>query len=280
VIAAVSFAVGLFTPPALSFKSAYETQQRKLTKDRTRKITPHQGTVNNLDPCSEQVLSQFIHDEPVKGMHYVCWKERDILNLYREAVNTTLQETRLESDSWNDFSDTLERSFGMQPIENRQSWAIFSRHGEKLATADDKHVDMNKLKKEGFLVVMRGGQWLWPGVRIGFRRTIDLSKVPGLPPGRTAEKRNATLETLSLQPLVVSVEGFLSDEECDIIQQLATPKIKYSGVVLKDVDEGKPASDFRTSQSTFLSSGAHPAIKDIKRKTKQMKAVIMEKTKK
>jgi prolyl 4-hydroxylase len=267
VIAAVSFAVGLFTPPALSFKSAYETQQRKLTKDRTRKITPHQGTVNNLDPCSEQVLSQFIHDEPVKGMHYLCWKEKDILNLYREAVNTTLQETRLESDSWNDFSDTLERSFGMQPIENRQSWAIFSRHGEKLATADDKHVDMNKLKKEGFLVVMRGGQWLWPGVRIGFRRTIDLSKVPGLPPGRTAEKRNATLETLSLQPLVVSVEGFLSDEECDIIQQLATPKIKYSGVVLKDVDEGKPASDFRTSQSTFLSSGAHPALKDIDYRT-------------
>lgn len=238
----------------------------KLTKDPTRKS--FEVSNDNADPCSDEVLSQFLHDKPVKGMHYVCLQKNGTLDLFREAVNTTHQQAQLESsDSWEVFKNLLEESLDMHEIENRQNWAVFSGNGEKLASADDKQVDMKKLQKEGFLVVMRGGQWLWPGVRIGFRRTVDLSTVPGLPPGRTAERRNATLETLSLQPLVVAVEGFLSDEECDIIQELATPKIAYSGVVLKDVDEGKPASDFRTSQSTFLSSEEHQALKDIDYRT-------------
>jgi len=201
-------------------------------------------------------------------MHYVCLQnDGRKIDLYREAVASTHQQAQLESNSWADFKQLLEESLDMHEIENRQNWAIFSSNGEKLASADDAKVDMQQLQKEGFLVIMRGGQWLWPGVRIGFRRTIDLSTVPGLPEGRTTEKRNATLETLSLRPLVVSVEGFLSDEECDIIQEVATPKIRYSGVVLKDIDEGKPASDFRTSQSTFLSAEEHPILKDIDYRT-------------
>ena len=234
-------------------------------KDRTRKSSPEVRSMN--EACSDEILKQFLHDGPVRGMHFVCL-QNGTLHLYREAVATTHQEALLESsNSWTAFKELLEESFDMHPMENRQSWAIFNSAGEKLATADDGNVDMNKLREEGLLIIMRGGQWLWPGVRIGFRRTVDLSTVPGLPKGREAEKRNATLETLSLRPLVISVEGFLSDEECDIIQELATPKIQYSGVVLKDVDEGKPASDFRTSQSTFLSAEEHPALKTIDYRT-------------
>jgi len=234
----------------------------KLTKDRTRK-SPESPS----DPCSLEALSKFLHDEPVKGMHFVCLQKNGTLDLYREAVATTHQQAQLESNTWPVFKQTLIENLGMQEIPHRQTWAIFSSNGQKLATGSDENVDMSELRKEGLLAVMRGGQWLWPGVRIGFRRTVDLSAVPGLSRGRMAEKRNATLETLSLRPLVVSVEGFLSDEECDIIQKVATPKIRYSDVVLKDVDEGRPASDFRTSQSTFLSSEEHQVLKDIDYRT-------------
>jgi prolyl 4-hydroxylase len=126
---------------------------------------------------------------------------------------------------------------------------------------------MKKFRDAGLLIVTRGGQWLWPGVRIGFRRLIDLSYVPGLPEEKEVENRTATLETLSLRPLVVSVDGFLTDDECDIIQELATPRIEYSGVVLKDHDQGRPASDFRTSQSAFLSANLHPAFEKIDDRT-------------
>ena len=193
----------------------------------------------------------------------MCLHKNGTLDLYREAVASTHQQAQLEYNSWSIFKDLLQQSLNLHEEPDKQTWAIFSSNGEKLATGEDDVVDMKELKKEGLLVVMRGGQWLWPGVRIGFIRTIDLSLVPGLPKGRTAEKRNVTLETLSLRPLVLSVEGFLTDEECDTIQEVATPNIRYSDVVLKDVDEGKPASDFRTSQSTFLSSSEHSVFTDI-----------------
>lgn len=237
---------------------------RKLTKARTRKLVE---PTTDGDTCNAQVLAEFIHDVPIQGMHFVCMHKNGTLDLYRDAVTETLQHESLEETSWPVLKEVLVNSLAMHEIPNRQTFAIFSKTGEKLASGDDATVDMKRLQDEGFLVVMRGGQWLWPGVRIGFKRTIDLSTVPGLPPGQSVEKRNATLETLSLFPLVVSVEGFLSDEECDIIQQVATPKIRYSDVVLKDMDAGRPASDFRTSQSTFLSAEEHPALKTIDYRT-------------
>jgi len=62
---------------------------------------------------------------------------------------------------------------------------------------------------------------------------------------------------------VFSVEGFLEEEECDWYKEEATPTLKYSQVSLMDKDKGRPASDFRTSQSTFLSKNTHPIVKDI-----------------
>ena len=171
------------------------------------------------------------------------------MTLYRSAVASGAVQMPTPT-SWQDLKGTLVQQFGLRPEENKQSWAIFNSRGVKIATGDDTEVDMRKL--QGLSVVFRGGQWMWPGVRIGFRRTIDLSYVPGYPRG--GETRTATLETLSLHPLVVSVEGFLSDQECDRIQELASPDMRYSGVTLKDVDKGRPASDFRTSQSTFLAA--------------------------
>jgi prolyl 4-hydroxylase len=84
--------------------------------------------------------------------------------------------------------------------------------------------------------------------------------------------RTVTLETLSLIPLVLSVSGFLSVEECDYIQVTAAPTMEYSAVTLKDVDAGRPASDFRTSQSTFL-MGDDAILHDIDDRTASLARV-------
>lgn len=104
----------------------------------------------------------------------------------------------------------------------------------------------------------------WPGVRVGFERRIAVDDSPNDNNKKKASgiesKKNVTLETLSLNPLVLSVKGFLSYDECDYIQNKATPTMQYSGVVLMDKDAGRPASDFRTSQTTFLSAVSDPLL--------------------
>lgn len=56
-------------------------------------------------------------------------------------------------------------------------------------------------------------------------------------------------------------KGFLTTDECNQFQTQAAPTMQYSGVSLRDADAGRPSSDFRTSQSTFLESEYHPFLK-------------------
>eukprot|EP00656_Telonema_subtile_P046301 TRINITY_DN5268_c0_g1_i3.p1 TRINITY_DN5268_c0_g1~~TRINITY_DN5268_c0_g1_i3.p1 ORF type:complete len:226 (+),score=38.23 TRINITY_DN5268_c0_g1_i3:142-819(+) len=61
------------------------------------------------------------------------------------------------------------------------------------------------------------------------------------------------LETLSIKPLVFRVTPFLSTEEIEKIIALSSPHMKASPVALMDHDQGKPASDWRTSSQHWLS---------------------------
>lgn len=60
-------------------------------------------------------------------------------------------------------------------------------------------------------------QFIWPGVRIGYVREIaDIG---------------VKLTTASLQPLVVTVENFLSKSECQHVIDEATPQMAKSKVI-------------------------------------------------
>ena len=95
------------------------------------------------------------------------------------------------------------------------------------------------------LLVFEGGQWVWPGVRIGYRRPVEL-------PGR--EDSALVMETVSLRPLVLSTEDLLAPAECDHIIERALPHMKASSVSFMDHDVGKPATQFRTSTTYFMPS--------------------------
>lgn len=147
--------------------------------------------------------------------------------------------------------------------------------GERFVTISGDAIGSNKhiigsITASGMIVVTQGGNWMWPGVREGFQRTIELEPPPN---SDTSETRNVTIETLSLKPLVVSIEGFLSGEECDYIAKKAGPNMQYSGVSLKDADKGKAASNWRTSQSTFLSASDDPTLMTIDHRTASLTRV-------
>jgi hypothetical protein len=71
---------------------------------------------------------------------------------------------------------------------------------------------------------------------------------------RVDGERQLLMRTVSMRPLVFSIDGFLYDKECEHIQRTADPYMAQSGVALMDHDKGKAATDWRTSATHFLRS--------------------------
>lgn len=188
----------------------------------------------------------------------------------------------VESINWNEAKMKLVTELGLKPEGKlQQPWAVFTAMGERIVGENDEikngsdeigsnnHI-MSTIATSGMVVVAQGGNWMWPGVKEGFERTIELAPSAE---STSQESRNITIETLSLKPLVLSIKGFLSDEECDYIAKKADPTMKYSQVSLKDADKGRAASDWRTSQSTFLSAEGDPILRDIEYRTSSLTRV-------
>lgn len=253
IIVLASFSAGIFSPSLSSFF------QENTTPLGQRNLGETQSTATILT-CNKDTLAEYLHDEPVPGLHVVCWQD-DQLKFYRGAQvgEPSASVAAPGLLSWNALRSQLVEHLQLSPFDDvHQPWAAYTPYGVKARTeVDDDDSNIESLK--GMFLVFQGGQWVWPGVRKGFIRTIQLS-----------DGRNATLETVSLHPLVLSTQHFLSPEECTKIQDTATPSLQYSQVSLMDKDKGRPASDFRTSQTTFLQSNENAFLKEIEERTSSL----------
>jgi prolyl 4-hydroxylase len=127
------------------------------------------------------------------------------------------------------------------------------------------------LEAGGVFLVFEGGQFIWPGIEIGFERRVSLapsesrsSSVRDQQRGRSSSHRSLSssseggkeviIRTLALQPLVVEIEQFLSIEECNHVIAEATPHMAQSKVALMDKDKGRGDREFRTSETYFMPS--------------------------
>jgi len=83
------------------------------------------------------------------------------------------------------------------------------------------------------VIVQAGGQWVWPVVKVGFKRTLRDGP------------NNATvvLETLSIAPAVFAVSGLLSHYECDHLIRVAHPGLARSAVHDPSLHSGRTSSD-------------------------------------
>lgn len=235
-------------------------------------------------PCNNATLEQFWHEHPVPGLHIICVSsgtgpttQKGILEVkyYRNAVpEKALKQNFPEPYLWKHVKFAMERKLDLnmqKATHGFQPWAIFTPVGQRVVDADTEEMVedgedliIQVLLRYGTLLVFEGGQFMWPGVKIGFERPVSLYDImPYGDPEMVMPKQVVLLKTLSLVPLVLAVEGFLTDKECNHIQDKADPRIEYSGVVLMDHDQGRPASDFRTSQSTFVAAAGDDVLMDI-----------------
>ena len=102
-------------------------------------------------------------------------------------------------------------------------WKVFTPHGDGVTLA--RKTILQALAECDTLYVFEGGRFAWPGVSVGFKRTITLR----------ADDAIAVATTFSLMPLVLSVEGLLTHAECDQIiaeaepHMVASPVSKHAG---------------------------------------------------
>jgi prolyl 4-hydroxylase len=101
------------------------------------------------------------------------------------------------------------------------------------------------------VLVMEGGQWLWPGIAIGFERAVNFRPYKALD---SDPELNLTIVTKSLNPLVVEVSQFLTSEQAKYVIERTEPHMKKSPVSHMDHDVGKPDTNWRTSSQHFLPS--------------------------
>ncbi|ETI38794.1 hypothetical protein, variant [Phytophthora nicotianae CJ01A1] len=171
------------------------------------------------------------------GMHANSSKEttRDL-----EAFTRVVEEEILQIP---EPTDEYARKYKQPP-------AYFTPDGERL----EKNITVLQNR---IVFLFEGGQFIWPGIRIGHKTLVK----------NTFGRGDLVLETISMTPLVFSVEEFLRDDEIDIILELSMPHLAPSGVTLQDGHENRPATDWRTSTTYWLDSSSHPVVQDIDKRT-------------
>ena len=92
--------------------------------------------------------------------------------------------------------------------------------------ADTSGVAVKQVSQlRGLLLVFEGGRWVWPGIREGFRRPLEL---------RGQRPLNVTLKTLTLDPLAFTIEDFFDKPAAKRMIKLAEPKLQPADILTQD----------------------------------------------
>jgi len=200
-------------------------------------------------PCGADSLLSSV---PVLGLHLVCLEDTSENNygvrIYRNShkgkapVTTYLKKTS-DGDVLAGLRLALEEQLRLNRTNN-PSWDLFTRTGDRITST-------KILLSASTALLYEGGAFIWPGVDIGHKERIAIGSDV------------VVMETLSLRPLVFSIDNFLTVDECDYIQNNAAPHMKSSGVSLMDKDKGKEATNWRTSKTYFMASKGHSVLQAI-----------------
>ncbi|CAJ1393572.1 unnamed protein product [Effrenium voratum] len=208
-------------------------------------------------------------DEPryLSGLHVVCvWKEAGTLRL-EAHMNGVLEEDPVRSEldgalslDWGKFRKSLQGVLRFSKATNewgnfhlKQPYGIFSEAGHRLSSATE-------VLDAGLVLVVEGGQWFWPPVRIGYVRGL-----PGTP---------YMIETVSVQPVVFRVRGFLREEECSVIIDMAESNMSESPVVQMEKHyRDNDTKDFRTSTQARLPSSDSSLLQELDKRISNLTRV-------
>ena len=181
-----------------------------------------------------------------KGMHVLCLVQT---NAYTINVNIILNGRTEKAFSYPYDPARLDATLIFEyikkfihPTERAvEGWLATDSSGTAIFSID-------RMIYEGTIFVFTGGNYMIPGVRIGYEQTNSFGH---------------RITTLSLRPLVFRVSNFLTHDECDHIKLRAEPHLKQSLTSKMDHDLDKPDSTWRTSEQYFLPSQEDDIISSI-----------------
>ena len=174
-----------------------------------------------------------------------------IVDTVRNAV-AGRRMPQLESIKRNGFiSQSAYQELAHRDGVNR--WAFYTPGGSPITATEVAPA----LETCGVVYAYEGGNFVWPGVRIGYNITLKTGD---------EEFGDVTLTTLSLQPLVFTMDPLLTKKECKYIIKKATPEMEVSPVSHIDSDIGKPDSQWRTSTQARLPKGGGKVVSKIERR--------------
>lgn len=218
-------------------------------------------------PCEERYgawltdRDEFLRtDEPkyLQGLHVACFWQQDHKLLLEAHMNGVREEKPLQAEfeskalneDWRSFRKALQSKMRFTKATNewgnfhlKQPFGIFAESGHRLGSSAE-------VLAAGLVLIMEGGQWFWPPVRVGYLRRLQ-----GTP---------YQLETQSVQPVVFRVRGFLREEECEVIIAMGKSNMSESPVVPMDIH--KPdldAKEYRTSTQARISSSESPLLQEL-----------------
>lgn len=219
-------------------------------------------------PCRFEDFVSEITDAP--GLHVACLSEKNnmfSLSGYKNGYfGNGKQSSVFQANSIQDLRENIEDLFQLEDKyrdkNNRanvdrfalQPWRMFTSEGLVINSVEDA-------LNSHLILIYEGGQFIWPGVRPGFRRKAQ--HISGKPDG-------IEIETVSLKPLVVAIYNFLEDGECDRIHEESEIHMKASPVAHKDNDVGKPATEWRTSTQHWLLSTGKPWLQAIDKRVEDL----------
>ncbi|CAE7249923.1 P4H4 [Symbiodinium sp. CCMP2592] len=193
-----------------------------------------------LEWCPE--LLQWLHREKhygPEGYHVICLapSEKGAKRsgwLFANASTAGAREI-LAPRPWASFRNSFQRWLRPSSRWELHPWQLFDTDGHPVQTAE-------AASRSSLLLLFEGGEFQYPAVHLGFRRRVALGA--GLPAPE--------LRTLSLRPVVFSVEGFADGSERRALKKLAKPLLKKSEVRQFDNHPADGDQSFRSSWSAFL----------------------------
>jgi len=190
-------------------------------------------------------------DNYVIGFNVVCMTLTQSGISSRVFINGNAKsQIEIQEKNWEDWKSKIAYQLeldvpGTNPT-NKYPWAMFTPQGSPITLLDQA------LESKVFFI-FKGGYFIWPGISIGHKR--ELKDISGL--------GSITMTTLSLQPLIFDLSGFLTLEECNHIRNTALPYLMPSPVSKMDHDIDKEAIHWRTSHNCFLDSDDDPILEGI-----------------
>lgn len=202
--------------------------------------------------CSHHSLQQERYIQP--GQHLVCAVPNPETGGLLVSV---IKDSQLDAevffeytyDSNADMADLFSHMHELVGTSNNRpasKWRMYTLDGSATINSLDNLV----YHADG--VIYTNGNFIWPGVSVGFTRTTP---------------EGYQVETLSLRPLVLRVKNFLTFDECDYIRSQSEPHMAASGTSKMDHDRDKPDTTWRTSTQYFLPSASRPVIQAIDTRT-------------